>query len=215
MHPLTVVLVEDIPDYRDRLWRHLAAAPSLQVVGCYSTGHDALAGIKAQQPDVALIDLVLPDMPGEEIIRQVQGMRKTECLVLTAYADDTRLWRAIQAGAMGYILKSRASPDQIIAAIHELRQGEAPMTGEIARRLLHFFQEVPHAPGAVSSPALHHLTPREKEILQFLARGFTSGKVARTLHITYHTVRTHQKHLYQKLGVASAGEAVAKFWGAT
>jgi DNA-binding NarL/FixJ family response regulator len=212
MDRIRVVLVEDNRWYLDEVRLLLAGAPGVVVVGAYTTGEEALAGIIATQPDVALIDLKLPgEMSGVGLIRQVMVRGgKTECVVLTSYDDDTFLFPALQAGAVGYIVKSEASRIEVVQAIQEVIEGGAPMSMGIARRIL---QEVRQVPRAATPPQVPVLTSREEEILRLLAQGLTTRKVAQALYISYATVRCHQKNLYKKLQVHSLVEAVAVFRG--
>jgi DNA-binding NarL/FixJ family response regulator len=189
----------------------LATVPLLEVVGEYSTGKAAIAGIMNKRPDVALIDLGLPDLPGEEVIRRiVQKGCETEALVLTIRDDDDSLFQALQTGAVGYIVKGQASLSEIVQAIQEVKNGGAPMSQGIARRVLKKFRTI--AP-RTKSPCLQELTLRELEILEHCARGFSARKMARLLDIEYETVRSHQKTIYSKLQVHSALEAAAVFRG--
>lgn len=212
MDRIRVVLVEDNRWYLDDVRLLLAGAPGIEVVGAYTTGEEALAEIPVTRPDVALIDLKLPgEMSGIALIRQVVARGgTTECVVLTSYDDDTFLFPALQAGAVGYIVKSDASLAEVVHAIQEVIDGGAPMSMGIARRIL---QEVRKAPNAATPPQFPVLTNREEEILRLLAQGLTTRKVELALSISYATVRCHQKNIYKKLQVHSLVEAVAVFRG--
>ena len=209
MAPIRVALVEDDPQLLQAMEALLAATPLLAVVGSFATGHEAVTGIRACSPEVALIDLALPDISGVEVIQQVRaGGGTTECLVRTVYNDDAHLFAALRAGAVGYIVKSENSLAEVVQAIQDVRRGEAPMSMGLARRILQAFQTPPetHVP-------LQALTKREREILEWSAQGFTSKKVAEVLHISYEAVRSHHKNIYRKLQVHSLVEAVAVFRG--
>ncbi len=134
----------------------------------------------------------------------------TECLVLTVHDDDDHLFAALRAGALGYIVKQDASLAEIARAIQDVRDGGAPMTRGLARRIL---QDIQNTPSPARHPAGLGLTTRELEILEALGQGYTTRKVAEALHISYETVRCHQKNIYRKLQVNSLVEAVAVFRG--
>ena len=212
MDRIRVVLVEDNRRYLQEVCALLEEAPLIEVVGTYAHGCAALAGILDTRPDVALIDLKLPGgMSGIELIQQIteQGSN-TECLVLTHYDDDASLFPALQAGAVGYIMKNGTPVADIVRAIQEVIDGGAPMSMGLARRLLGEFQKTPKT---IEPPRWPELTKREVEILQLLAQGLTTKKVVQGLYISYATVRCHQKNIYKKLQVHSLVEAVARFRG--
>jgi DNA-binding NarL/FixJ family response regulator len=211
MNAIRVALVEDHPQFLAEIQDLLAVAPQLEVVGSYTTGEEALAGILRSQPEVALVDLGLPKLSGTEVIRQISQQRcPTECLVLTAYDDDAHLLAALEAGAVGYIVKDRATAAEIVAAIAEVRQGGAPMSFGLARRVLEALRAREAQPPASS---VQVLSVREREVLEARARGLTSRQVAATLHISYETVRQHHKLIYEKLHVHSIAAAVAAMGG--
>ena len=144
MASIRVVLVEDDQQLLKEMEALLAATPVLEVVGSYPTGREAVTGILAGGPEVALIDLELPDISGVEVIQQVRANGEaTECLVLTVYDDDTHLFAALRAGAVGYIVKSEASLAELVQAIQDVRSGGAPMSMGLARRILQAFQTSP------------------------------------------------------------------------
>lgn len=209
MAPIRVALVEDDPQLLKAMEALLAATPLLEVVGSYPTGHEAVTGILACRPEVALIDLELPDISGVEVIQQVRASGgATECLVRTVYEDDVHLFAALRAGAVGYIVKSENSLAEVVQAIQGVRRGEAPMSMGLARRILYAFRTPSEAPMPPQT-----LTKREREILEWGAQGFTSKKVADVLRISYEAVRSHHKNIYRKLQVHSLVEAVAVFRG--
>ena len=212
MDNIRVVLVEDKRQYLEDVLLLLADVPRIKVVGTYTTGSEALAGIVATRPDVALVDLILPgEMSGTALIQQVTARGgNTECIVLTVYDDDTYLFPALQAGAVGYIVKDDAARAEVVRAIQEVIDGGAPMSMGIARRILQEFHKVSKA---TMPPRFPTLTNREVEILELLAKGLTTRKVAPVLSISYATVRCHQKNIYKKLQVHSMVEAVAMFRG--
>jgi DNA-binding NarL/FixJ family response regulator len=208
--PIEVVIVEDNKRYLDELGHLLTNSPSIRVVGQYTRGEDAYEAIIRLNPDVTLIDIELPDISGVEVIERVSSRGcPTEFLVLTVYDDDAHLFAALQAGAVGYIIKGSTSLPEIEAAIQEVVDGGAPMSRVIAKRVLETF----HASGDQQGNGgrktkFDELTKREIQILEFIKRGYTTKKVAEELDISYETVRTHLKNIYQKLHVHTLVEAM-------
>jgi DNA-binding NarL/FixJ family response regulator len=223
--PIRVAVVEDNTELLDELGALIAESPATELAGRYTTGTAALTGIPAARPDVTLIDLGLPDMSGVEVIRRLRGEdAETEFLVITVYDDDQHLFAALEAGAVGYIVKERAVNAELIAAIEEAVQGGAPMSLGIARRVLAHFRRLDRGEGraaGMSRLRLHRdagreapmqgLSKREHEVLEHLAKGFGAKKAAEMLNISYATIRCHQKSIYKKLHVNSLLEAVTVF----
>jgi len=206
-----VALVEDDPEARTRLQASIAADPSLELVNSYTTGAEALAGLESHAPDVLLVDLGLPDIPGLDIVRRVAG-RYPQCdiLVVTIFGDHSHVLAALQAGARGYLLKGGATRD-IALGIHDLRNGGSPLSPAIARQVLDRLQSAgTPAPGAEaeSDPDESKLSAREAEILNAISRGFTYAETARMFGIGPATVHTYLKRVYRKLQVHSKTEAV-------
>jgi DNA-binding NarL/FixJ family response regulator len=207
--PISTAVVEDDSKFLAGLRLLFKNNPAIELTGIYSCGKDAVAGIIERSPDVALIDLGLPDMSGVDVIRELRRKNcRTEMIVLTVYNDDEHLFPALKAGASGYIVKDEISMDEIKRAIDEVVRGGAPMSMEIARRILSEFRE---GTKKKVKTELEGLTKRENEVLEYLARGYSTRKVADTLNISYETVRSHQKNIYRKLQVNSLIEAVAVF----
>jgi DNA-binding NarL/FixJ family response regulator len=211
MDRIRIALVEDNPQFLAEVNALLSGTPLLEVVGSYPSGEAALTGIAETAPDIALIDIGLPGLSGVDVVRGLteQGC-PTECLMLTAYDDDAHLFAALQAGAVGYILKDEASLSALVRIIQDARNGGAPMSLGIARRVLNAFRERPQR---ATAPELDALSPREREILEHRVQGFSTRKVAQVLHISYETVRRHQKAIYEKLQVHSMVEAIATVSG--
>lgn len=201
--PVTIALVEDDDEARGRLVASIRSDPNLDLVGEYHTGADALAGIAGAAPDVFLVDLGLPDMPGLEVVRQIASRRPAcEILVVTIFGDEESIISAFEAGAHGYLLKGALEHD-IADDIRHLRNGGSPLSPVIARQVLKRL-----VPGRRAAPANSQLTPRETEILNAIARGFTYAETAQLLHLSVQTVHTHLKNIYKKLAVHSKTEAV-------
>ena len=160
------------------------------------------------QPEIVLMDIGLPDISGIEGVRTIKSnFPHIQVLMFTVFEDDEKIFEAIRSGASGYLLK-KTSPQQIIAAIHELHQGGAPMSASIARKVIHSFQ----AP-SFQSLKEYELTPREMEVLYSLVDGLSYKKIADKYSISISTVQTHISNVYQKLHVHSKSQAVAKALG--
>lgn len=210
MERIRVVLVEDNREYAAKVNALLARVPFIEVVDSYTTGRRAVAGIMAKRPDVALVDLGLPDISGEEVIwRLKERGSKTEALALTVQEEDAHLFGAVRAGAKGYLIKGEASLAKLAQAIQDLRNGEVPMSPGLARRILEYQTTAKR----VRTPHVQELTPREREVLECCAKGFPPKQAAQILGISYENVRGHLKSIYDKLQVHSLVEAVAVFRG--
>lgn len=205
----TVLIVEDEPEFMRRFSSAVLADPGLDLVATVSTGRAAMAILDAQQPDVMLADLGLPDMNGVEVIRHAAA-RHPECdvLVVTMFGDDQHVLESIEAGATGYLLKD-AVAQSIAASIHELRAGGSPISPGIARRVLGRFRlAATPAASAETAPEASPLTERETELLRLTAKGLSFDTIGQLMGISPHTVVAHVKKIYRKLAVHSRGEAV-------
>jgi len=201
--PVTIALVEDDDEARGRLVASIRSDPSLRLVGEYRRGGEALAGLDAGAPDVFLVDLGLPDMPGLDVVRHIATRHPgCEILVVTIFGDEESIIGALEAGAHGYVLKGALEHD-IAEDIRHLRNGGSPLSPVIARQVLK--RLVPAKP-ALFGRAI--LTQRENEILNAIARGFTYAETGELLHLSVQTVHTHLKNIYKKLAVHSKTEAV-------
>lgn len=200
----TVGIVEDDNVLRKTLSRLISQARGFRCVACVS-GEEALQTLPALKPDVVLMDLNLPQMSGIECIRRLKEfLPAAPVIVLTVYEDSEHIFRALKAGACGYLLK-RAEPDDVLAAIKDAREGGAPMSSQIARRVVLSFHE------PVQDGAPMALTERENEILSSLCQGYANKEIADKMSITVPTVRTHLRHIYEKLHVRSRTEAIVKY----
>jgi DNA-binding NarL/FixJ family response regulator len=199
--PRRVVLVEDDPWLRSRLAAVLRRQPGVQVVGDVGAAEPALTLLRAGlKVDVALVDLQLPGMSGQELIATVKASwPRIELLVLTGFADEESMYEALRAGATGYLLKD-AGPAVIAAAIDEVCSGGAPMSPEIARRVLAGFHARREGPQA-------NLTDRERQVLDLLIRGASYVQIGEGLGISTNTVQSHIKSIYRKLEVSTKSEA--------
>ncbi len=205
---ITVSVVEDHDQTRASIVAILRRAPGLKCLDAYPTGEAALAGVPANTPDVLLVDIRLPGMSGIECVAQLKStMRDLRVLMLTTYEERELIFESLRAGASGYILKN-ALRNELVDAVEQVHAGGAPMSMPIARKLVSFFQN--------DSPAnseVENLTQREKEILTLLARGFQYKEIADSAGVKLETVRSHIKHIYDKLHVRSRTEATLKFLG--
>jgi DNA-binding NarL/FixJ family response regulator len=204
--PVRIALVEDLADVRDSWTRLIEGIPNFQCVCTYASGEEALRRLPEEKVDVVLMDIRLPRMSGIVCTARLKPLiPNTQILILTVSADSDTVFRALEAGADGYLLK-RCTPEELQAAVLDVLKGGVPMTSEIARRVIASFRQRP-----AKSAAATKLTPREEEILTLLSKGFVSKEIAAQLGVSYETVRDHLKHIYDKLHVHSRGEAVARY----
>ena len=202
---IDVWLVEDNADFRSSIVELINETDSMKCDKAFSACEDVIVCMQRDEvPEVVLMDIGLPGMNGVEGVKRVKALSpSTDVIMLTVYDDDENVFRAICAGASGYLLKN-APADSILTAIGEVLSGGAPMNGGIARRVLEMFAKT-------SAPKSEYgLTQREKEILQLLVEGLTMRQIAEKLFVSYHTIDTHQKNIYVKLHVHSRSGAVAK-----
>lgn len=206
---ISVALVEDDQGTRDRLTHALARASQLRLAYVAATVRETVAWLGANSVDVLLVDLGLPDGSGLEVIRQCRSLSPgTEVMVITMFGDEANMMSAFEAGARGYLLKDGTEED-LAQHVLSLNCGGSPMTPIIARQLLSRLSRGPSAPPApdTTSPA-EALTPRERDILGRLARGYTYAEAAQLLGIAPSTVQSHVKNIYSKLAVHSKTEAI-------
>jgi DNA-binding NarL/FixJ family response regulator len=207
--PITVAIVEDDEEIQEMLARVVTKTPKLSHVGSYRTGEAALAALPALGANVVIMDIQLPGMTGIECARLLKkSTPATQVLVFTVFGDSDQVFRALEAGASGYLLK-RTSRKEIIQAIEDVWQGASPMTGEIARKVVESFRHRASSPAKASIE--EQLTPREEEVLSLLAKGYVTKEIADLLAIKFDTVRFHLKHIYEKLHVRSRTEALIKY----
>ena len=203
---IKLALVEDSDPLRRQLKHLVSRAPGFKCVCDCGSAEEALQKIPAAAPDVVLMDVNLPGISGIGCTARLkQLMPALQVIMLTVYEDGDSIFNALKAGACGYLLK-RSSPAEILDAVASVRQGGVPMTGEIARKVIMTFQAP--APGTDAGVIL---SSREQEILELLAQGMLNKEIADKLSISYHTVKVHLKHVYDKLHVRSRAEAMLKF----
>jgi len=203
---INVSIVEDSDKFRETLARVLNRSEGFRCLSNYPNAEDALKALPADKPEVVLMDINLPGMNGVECVRLLKQVMPTlQVMMLTVYEDTENIFNALAAGATGYMLK-RTPRDELLEAIREVHRGGSPMTTHIARKVVLSFQRA--APAA--SPT-ENLSPREQEVLDCLAKGFLYKEIAEKLNISYETVHTYIRRIYEKLQVRTRTEAVAKF----
>lgn len=214
---MNVLLVEDDAAFRRGFAASISREPDFNLLGAMSTLAEARACIARQVPDVLLVDLGLPDGDGVELIREMyERQPAVHSMVVTIFGDEHHIFRALEAGATGYLLKD-AEPDEVSSSIRKLAAGGSPISPVIARKLLSRVirksERLASDPNtrsraAQAKPDRGPFSEREYEILTIIARGFSSDEIARMLSISTHTVISHVKNIYQKLAVHSRAEAV-------
>ena len=203
--PITVSVIEDQRDILEGLAALIGGTPGYQCSGAFRSMEEALPAIDQRRPQVALVDLGLPGMSGIEGIRALKArFPQLLVLVLTIYDDDERIFDAICAGACGYLLKKTA-PARLLESIKEVVEGGAPMSPEVARRVIDLFRDI-----RPPARADYHLTPHETRLLKLLVDGHNYRSAAEQLHVSVNTVSFHMRRVYEKLQVHSKSEAVAK-----
>lgn len=203
--PLTVAIIEDQPDIRAGLRILIDGTAGYHCVGAFGSVEEALQKLSAPGPSVALIDIGLPGMSGIDGIPLVrERCSATTVLVLTVYGDDERIFAALCAGASGYLLK-KTPPARLLEGLSEAADGGAPMSPEVARRVVGLFSRV-----AAPRIGPHDLTPHEVRLLQLLTEGHNYRTAATVLKVSPNTIAFHMKQIYEKLHVHSKSEAVAK-----
>jgi DNA-binding NarL/FixJ family response regulator len=203
-----VALVEDDRQVRAGLRLLIDTARTCRCVAAYGSAEEALAGLPSLPTDVVLMDIHLPGLSGIECIRQLkQRQPKLQIMMLTVFEDHDRIFQSLTAGASGYLLK-QTPPDRLLEAIAELHRGGSPMSMQIARRVVEVFQQP-----TPSGDATAGLSPREKEIVALLGKGYLYKEIANQLGISVETVRTHIHNTYEKLHVRTRTEAVMKVFG--
>jgi DNA-binding NarL/FixJ family response regulator len=207
--PFRVSIVEDDPGVRAGLVRLFNETREFQCLSSYPSAETALAHLPAEKPDVILMDIKLPGRSGIECVRLLKERDPSlVVLMLTVYEDTEQVFKALQAGATGYLLK-RTPPRQLLEAVREVLEGGAPITSHIARKVVEAFH--PHPAGQTSGETVE-LSQREREVLDLLAKGFLIKEIADKLSVGFGTARTYVRRIYEKLHVQSRSQAIAKFF---
>jgi DNA-binding NarL/FixJ family response regulator len=203
---IAVAIVEDDVPAREILAGWIRNAPGFRCVGEFDDAETALAKLPIEKPSVVLFDINLPGMNGIECVRRLKPrLPDTQFVMVTVYEDANHIFNALSAGASGYLLK-QTRRNELIEALKDVHAGGSPMSSNIARKIVQSFQRFSSSPAAPDN-----LSPREREVLELLARGYLYKEIADLLHISVPTVNTHIRRIYEKLHVRSRSQAVAKF----
>jgi DNA-binding NarL/FixJ family response regulator len=201
----SVIVVEDDKRLREQLLQILENLKDIQCIGACASAEEALELIPSKRPDVVLMDIKLPKMSGIQCVTELKKILPTlQVIMVTVYEDSERIFKALKAGASGYLVKS-GPPEQLIEAIRDVFSGGAPMSGHIARKVVQHFHMLGPAPEEANN-----LSPREQQVLSLLASGYLYKEIGDRLNIGVETVRTYVKSICQKMHVRSRIEAVAK-----
>ena len=201
-----VAIVEDNKTTREGLEEIINLSPGFRCICTCATAEDALRDLPERRPDVVLMDIQLPNMSGVEcVVKLKELLPATHVIMVTVYEDPDRIFRALRAGASGYLLK-RSAPEQVIHAIRDAQEGGAPMSGQIARKVVAYFRDQ-----ETTNADVEKLSTREREVLELVVHGLTNKEIADRLKITPEAIRWHLKHIYTKLRVHSRTEAALKF----
>jgi len=211
MHEISVCIVDDNKQLRDTLEEIIIMSDGYQCIGTIATAEEAIEKLPQIKPDVVLMDINLGGTEsGIDCVKALKPqMPATNFMMCTVYEEDEKIFEALSAGASGYILKKTA-PAKLLEAIRELYQGGAPMSSQIARKVVAAFQ---NKPASADANRLDELTNREKEILEQLSKGLMYKEIAAQLFLSAETVRKHVYHIYEKLHVNNRVEAVNRFFG--
>ena len=203
--PIRVAIIEDLREVREGLAMLISGTSGFLCVGRFRSMETAIADLSGVNADVVLTDIGLPGMDGIAGIKILrERFPDLPCLALTVYDDDERIFAALCAGAVGYLLKN-TQPSRLLESLREVKAGGAPMSPEVARRVIKLFQNF-----TPPQNAAYHLTPQEKELLKMLVEGHSYKTAAHEMKISVHTVSFHLRNVYEKLQVHSKSEAVAK-----
>jgi DNA-binding NarL/FixJ family response regulator len=206
--PIRVSIVEDNPSLRETLVKMFNGAQGMQCVSAHGTGEDAVTHLPPANPDVALVDIHLPGMNGIECVAKLKSqLPRLQMLMLTRYEQNDLIFNSIRAGASGYLLKNTPRAE-LLQAIEQVHAGGAPMTMQIARKVMDHFRKIQQPAADVEK-----LTPREQEVLALLAKGYLYKQIGDELGISINTLRNRLRAIYEKLHVHSRTEATVKFLG--
>ncbi|WP_369226045.1 response regulator [Streptomyces sp. R39] len=210
-NPARVVVADDQTVVREGIVMLLGLLPGVEVVGAAWDGDEAVRLVAELAPDVVLMDLRMPRCDGVEATRRIRSEYPgTQVVVLTTFADDESLFPALRAGARGYLTKD-AGGDEIVRAVESVLSGDAGLSPSIQRRLLERLSQPEPAPAAPEAP--DGLTARETEVLVLIAEGFSNQEIARRLHVSTATVKTHINNLFAKTGLKDRAQAVRYAYG--
>ncbi len=203
---ITVSIVDDEKELRESIETFIDGSPGFRCVSAYHSAETALKHLPQDRPDVVLMDIHLTGMSGIECVERLKTMiPEIQVMMLTVYEDTDQIFKALSAGASGYMLK-RSTPAKLLEAIKELNEGGSPMSSSIARKVVALFQRS----GQIRDEKTN-LSPREQMVLESMAKGLTYKQSADQLGISIDTIRTYVRRIYEKLHVQSRAEAVAKY----
>lgn len=208
MKKINICIVEDMYEIRKELENIIRSSEELNLMGSFESAEDALEDLPHLLPDIVIMDINLPRMDGISCVQQAKELcPKTQFMMFTIFENSDQVFDALAAGASGYLLKNTPGP-KMIEAIVELHQGGAPMSAQIARKLVTTFQKKDHQ----ANDDFKLLSKREKEIMELLAKGFLYKEIADKLSISTGTVRQHIHNIYEKLHVQNRTEALNKIY---
>jgi DNA-binding NarL/FixJ family response regulator len=208
MNPIKVAIVEDDTRVREAFAHMVRGGAGLELLGVAADGASARTLLANQEPNVLLVDLGLPDVSGIEIIRESSKLHpQCAAMVITVFGDERHVLAAIEAGATGYLLKN-ALPHDFVEQIHLLHSGGSPLSPVIARQLLSRFSKHAAPPTKLPDEDAPILSDRERDVLDYVAKGFTFDEIAALLSVSPHTVTTYARRVYRKLHVTSKTEAL-------
>jgi DNA-binding NarL/FixJ family response regulator len=212
---LAVAIVDDDAAVRSAIGRTISNAPGFKLVGEFGDPAAALAGMEqGERPDVVIMDINMPGMSGDEVVRRLKPrMPDVQFVMLTVYEDADNIFKALSAGATGYLLK-RAAGRELLTSLRDVCAGGSPMTSQIARKVVQSFAGGPRKPGSEPEPVESSLlSKREQEVLDYLTRGFLYKEIAEALGVGVTTINTYVRRIYEKLHVRSRSQAVAVYAG--
>jgi len=206
LNAITVCIVEDLDEVRNGLAAIINMTEGFKVLQSFSTAESALEKLFTLKPDIVIMDIHLPGMTGIECIKQAREKSSTmQFMMFTIYENSDVVFQALEAGATGYLLKN-SSASKIIESLRELHQGGSPMNAEIAKKLVVRFQKTPFAQNE------YHLTPKEQQVLELMAKGYLYKEIADELNNTVNTIKQHIRNIYEKLHVQNKAEAINKIY---
>ena len=206
MNTITVCIVEDLDEVRNGLAAIINMTEGFKVLQSFGTAEDALLQLNNLKPDIVIMDINLPGMSGIECIRQAREKNPAiQFMMFTIYENSDVVFQALEAGATGYLLKN-STPTKIIDSLRELHLGGSPMNAEIAKKLVERFQKTPFSKNE------YHLTPKEQQVLDLMAKGYLYKEIADELNNTVNTIKQHIRNIYEKLHVQNKAEAINKIY---
>ena len=208
MDAITVSIVEDLNEVRESLENLIRDSTNFLLLSAYPNAEAAQKRIPEEQPQIVIMDINLPGISGIDCIRKIKPVcPDTQFMMYTIFEDDDKVFEALEAGATGYLLK-KTPKEKIMAALQELHEGGSPMSTQIARKVTQSFRQRNHL-----SEESNLLTPKEKEVLELLSKGFLYKEISDKLHISLNTVKQHIHKTYGKLHVSNRTGALLKVFG--